>query len=493
MTHGNDRQSGGGDGGAAPGGGAAPSKAPSLLERFRSGRGEWLRTWWPWLVVAAVLTAVGWFLVKPAPPDTVVIATGRSDGAYHAFAGRYAEAFHDSGVTLDVRESAGSVENYRLLADGGSGFSVAIVQGGSVPPDLSKELRSIASLYLEPVWVFYRGGEAIGDFGGLRGKRLAVGPEGSGTRAIAQRLLAANGVATGDAAATAAAASATTAPAADAVTFHPHAGGEAADALRAGEVDAALFVLPPTNPLVRDLLADEQPHGIRLLSLDRHEAYARVFPFVSDVKLPRGVVDLARNLPPRDVHLVAPAANLVARADLHPAIVALLIRSATLVHERGDLLGAAQRFPNTQYVELPMDSAAREYFRSGPPLLQRYLPFWLAALVDRMKILLLPLITLVIPLARWAPPLYDWRIRSRIYRWYQVLRDVDQRLRDTPDGFGGRRLDAELETIATMERELGEVKVPLSYMEEFYNLRLHTQFVRRRLEERLREAAGAAS
>jgi TRAP-type uncharacterized transport system substrate-binding protein len=410
--------------------------------------------WWPWAVLAGGLLAGGWVFVKPAPPNRVVLAAGPAGGSYQWWARKYAKTFADAGVTLDVRQTFGSVDNYRHLdADAASrggplagddgGVSVAMVQSGTAPEGLTADLRAVASLYLEPVWVFHRGDPAW-QLPDLRGKRVAVGPEGSGPRSLAERLLKANGVpATSRPAPAAAAASFAAAlhmadQAADAarptsgplsvapVAFVPLTDRAAADALRAGRVDAALFVISPRHPLAAELLSDPT---VRLMSVGRHEAYARVFPFLSDVKLPRGAVDLAKDLPREDTYLLAPAANLVCRAGTHPAIVALLIQAAAAAHDRGDLLSRPGELPSTRYVEFPIDPAAAEHFRHGPPLLQRVLPWHLAAFADRMKILLLPLLTLLIPLARLAPPVYVWRMRSRIYRWYRVLREIDRKLR----------------------------------------------------------------
>ena len=423
-----------------------PGRVP-LYERFRQPSFTWdaVRAWWPWLFVAAGLLAVGWLFVKPAPPERVVLAAGPPGGSYAWWAQKYAKTFADAGVALEVRPTFGSVDNYRRLdADAArgplaadDGVSVAMVQSGTAPEGLTAELHAVASLYLEPVWVFYRGpaGQQLSD---LRGRRVAVGPEGSGPRSISERLLKAHnvpfttrpaptssplGAAINMADMTVAAVRPDAAP----VAFVPLTDRSAADALRAGRVDAAVFVFSPRHPLVAELLKDP---ALRLMSFDRHEAYARIFPFLSDVKLPRGTVDLAKDLPREDVHLLAPAANLVCRAGTHPAIVALLIQAATAAHERGDLLSRPAALPSTQFVEFPVDRAAAEHFRHGPPLLQRLLPFRVAAFVDRMKILLLPLLTLLIPLARLAPPVYVWRMRSRIYRWYRVLREIDRKLRE---------------------------------------------------------------
>jgi uncharacterized protein len=470
--------------------------APSRRELFVA--------WLPWLAASVALLLVGSLFVKPAPPKHVMIAAGPRDGAYYWFARRYAETFKAEGVDLQVRETAGTVENYRLLASGQA--DLAMTQAGAAPEGLDVELRSIASLYLEPVWVFYRGDE-LTTLAQLRSRRLAVGPPGSGTRAISQRLLAANDIETtvdqGATASQAGAERGAVAPAASSATLAstatlpttrraatvlvPLGGSAAAEALRRGDVDAAVFVISP-SPMIQSLLRDD---GLRLLQFHRHEAYARRFPFLSGVTLPEGVIDLGGDLPPRDVDLIAPAANLVARPGLHPTLVPLVCKAVTLAHERGDLLVRPGQFPSTAYVEWPVDPAAREYFRSGPPFLQRYLPFWVAALVDRSKILLLPLITLLLPLLRIGPPLYVWRTRSKIYRWYRILQNAELKLRAPGNGNGlaapasTADLNAELDLVRGLESELATVKVPLSYMQEFYNLRLHADFVRRRLEERV--------
>lgn len=456
-----------------------------LYNRFRDQTGLWetIRASWLWIFLAALLLAIGWMLVRPAPPDKVVIATGSNDGAYYWFAQQYAETFKENNVTLEVRETRGSIDNYRLLSEEPAGardedqVSVAIVQSGTAPPESLGHLRSIASLYLEPIWFFHRG-EPITHLSQLAGKRFAAGPEGSGTRSVVEKLLTANGLSW-----TSATASPATRPA---ILFDPRSGRAAAEALKSGQLDAIALVLSPRHPLIAELLS--QPE-IRLASLERHEAYSRVFPFLSDVKLPRGTIDLARDLPPEDVYLVAPAANLICRDDVHPSIVVLLMKAAMKAHERGDLLTRPGELPSTRFVEFPVNPQAAEYFKSGPPFLQRYLPFWAAALVDRMKILILPLLTLVLPLARIAPPLMVWRIRSRIYRWYRVLREIDKRIRaDAAAGNADadpRRFDDDIQTLEEMEKELAVEKVPLSYMQEFYNLRLHTDYLRRKLEDRI--------
>ena len=289
-------------------------------------------------VVLAAVVALLWQFAEPAPPRTVVIATGSASGAYHAVARHYAGYFEAAGLELVVRETAGSLENYALLGTPDSGVDVAIVQGGTAPVEKERrrELVALASLYLEPVWVFYRGEPGLGRLGQLAGRRIAVGAQGSGVRALALELLAAGG-AMGEKSGT---------------TLVDIGGDKAVAALREGAVDAALFVMGPTAPLLADLMT--MP-GVRLMSFEQSQAYARRFRYLSPVTLPSGSLDLARDLPERDVQLVAPAAVLVARKDVHPAVVALLTEAAVQTHRGGDLLSEPGTFPNATLTELPVN------------------------------------------------------------------------------------------------------------------------------------------
>lgn len=416
-------------------------------------------------VVLAAVVAVAWQFVEPAPPRTVVIATGSASGAYHAVARHYAEHFEAAGLELVVRETAGSIENYALLSNPGAGVDVAIVQGGTAPADKErrKELVAVASLYLEPVWVFYRGEVQLERLGQLEGRRIAVGEEGSGVRALSLELLAAGGVVGGQSG-----------------TVFVELGGEmAVAALREGSVDAALFVMGPGAPLISELM---HTPGVRLMSFEQAHAYARRFRYLSPVTLHRGSLDLVRDLPEREVQLVAPAAVLVARKGVHAAVVALLAEAAVRTHRGGDLLSESGRFPNDTLTELPVSEQARYYLTHGPDFLRRVLPFWLSALIHRFVVLIIPLFVVLVPLLRLTPPLYRWSIRSRIYRWYARLRVIDERLRGTLDADQVRK---DLLLLEQLEHEISDLKVPLSYMDEFYSLRLHVGYIRGRLEERL--------
>lgn len=427
----------------------------------------------PSALAACAVFWLAWQFVKPAPPDKVVIATGSPSGVYAAVAARYAERFAEAGIELEVRHTEGSGENYTLLGDSESGVDVAIVQGGTLPPNVesaeqTEGLEAVASIYLEPLWLMHRMDaqiEGVQDLLAIPKVRVAVGPDGSGTRVLARTLAFASGY--------------TPVPG-ERREDDPYLlslGGEAAaKALKAGEIDAAFFVIAPDSPMIADLLSDE---SIKVASLRRADAYTRRYRYLRRVTLPEGAVDLARNLPREDVQLVAAAAAIVVRSDTHPAVVQLLVHAARAVHKDGDLLSPPGVFPSGLRTELPVGDEAQYHLDNPPNVLHRNLPFWLASLIDRMVILIIPLLFVLIPLARLMPPVYRWRIRSRIYRWYARLRRFDDEI---GEGLDEAKASKELAKLRELEREVAAVKVPLSYMEEFYNLRLHMGYMRNRLE-----------
>lgn len=417
-----------------------------------------------WVGVAGfclmALVATYMLCVEAPPPKKLVIASGGKSGAYYQFAQKYAAELKKEGLTLEVRETAGSVENLKLLNDDSSGVGIAIIQSGVATPEQRDQFHALGSLYREPLWVFHRSETAVNRVSDLAGKRIGVGPQGSGTYAIAMQLLAANGVA--DSAGSAEHAQTTLVQ--DRVAL-------AAKALQNHEIDAAFFVAAFETDYIQELLKD---HNVRLLSFDQQEAYHRKFRHLSQVTVPEGLVDLGHNLPYANVALIAPTAMLVAREDLHPALVPLFLNAATHIHGNGDELSNPGEFPSTAYTDFPISPDARHFYKSGPPMLQRFLPFWLASLVDRLKIMIVPLVMLLVPLVRAAPPLVRWRTRRKIYLWYSALRDIDQKL---VAGMSDREIDLEFARLREIEHQVTFVEVPLSYMDEFYHLRLHLKMV----------------
>ena len=422
-----------------------------------------------WLIGAgaALLLALAYAVLQPSPPRKVVLATGVAQGAYAEFGRRYAELLRVHGITVELRASQGAAENLALLRDANSGVDLAFVQGGSDERSAaeaqadSEGLVSLGSLFHEPVWLFYRQDSAqrllkkprLTQLHQMAGWKLNVGAPGSGVPPLMAQMLEANAVPSG------------------AVQLSPLTLTPAVVELLEGRMDALVLASAPESPMVQMLL---QTPGIALFDFVQSEAYARRFAFMSAAVLPRGVVNLAADQPPTDVHLVAPTASLLAREGLHPALVQLFMQAATRVHGEAGWFQRKGEFPNAANTERPLADEAQRYLRTGPPWLQRYVPFWLANLVDRMWVMLLSLVVVLLPLARVLPPLYDRRIRSRVFRWYAQLREVDEAR--------GRRPAADLQReLDEIDAMVGRIKLPLAYADELYALRSHIQLVRKRV------------
>ncbi len=423
----------------------------------------------PFVLLVLALLAVAYFLLQPAPPRRVVLATGPEQSAYAEFGKRYVQELKRYGIEVVLEPTRGSLENLHALRDPKRNVDLGFVQGGSsdaaraVDEDRSGvPLASLGSLFFEPVWLFYREEAARGlphatlaELTQLHGWRVNFGARGSGTPGLMKKLLEANGI--------------------ERDSLKP-AGLDltpAVVALLGGELDALAFASAPESPMVQMLL---QTPGVKLFEVPQAEAYARRFPFLSPVVLPRGVADLARDVPAHDVPLLAPTTSLVARESTHPALVQLFVQAASRIHGGAGWMARAGRFPTAQSTEFPLAPEAERYYRSGPPLLQRYLPFWLANLIDRMWVVLITIIAAVIPLSRIVPPLYEFRMRRRIFRWYRQLRDIEERLAGGAVPAAGL-----LEELDRLDARAAHIAVPLSYTDELYNLRSHIALVRGRL------------
>jgi len=428
---------------------------------------------WMLLVVALVL-GVAYRFVDPAPPTSISVATGPDGGRYHQVALQLRERLAADGLDLILLPSAGSIANLDALADPQSEVSMAFVQSGidGLYEGDTSGLSGLGSLYYEPLWIFFRRSQPLELIPDLRGRRVAIGAPGSGTNAIARLLLETSHLRyTG----------------ADAdVAAREVGGSEAAAALVAGEIDAAFFVQSADGPLIAALAVDP---GLDFLDMQRAEAYRRRFPFLSTSSIPAGLIDLGRDIPPSDRRVLAPVATLVVNHRFHPALTPLVLEAARSVVGGGGLLEDAGEFPSPQYSDFPLSPEAEHYYRSGPPFLMRYMPFWAASLIDRLIILVLPLMVVVLPLARLAGPIYQWRTRSKIYRWYEYLRGADEKIRN---GSIAANVGAEMQHLREIEGELSRVEVPLSYMDQLYNLQLHLSLVLERLQHLEREARGAA-
>ena len=424
-----------------------------------------LRNNWPAITITVTVVAI--FIValvtlRNMPPRMIVMATGSEGGSFYDVGERYRAALASAGVEVRLVPTAGSAENLALLLDPNSGVNVGLVQGGTIGAEASSKLESLGTLFYEPLWLFHK--REVGNTKGhldLRGRRISVGPLGSGTRELTLELLKRNGIDKQNSELLA-------------LTTK-----ESEEKLLAGEIDALGTVNAWEAPIMQKLITDEH---IELYSFAaRADAYVALYPFLNKVVVPRGVGDLAKDLPPTDVILFAPKASLVVHKDLHPAIQYLLLDAAVRIHSRPGIFQHANQFPAAESIDLPLSREALQFYKSGRPFLHNYLPFWVAELFGTLIILLIPLFGVLYPMIRSLPPLYDWLMRSKITRIYGELRFLEDEIIDARRT--GRDISAMAVQLDHLEEQANHLKIPVAYASRLYELRNHIDVVRERLQK----------
>lgn len=417
---------------------------------------EWLAIVVPTLLILGALFFLATRFLAPPPPKSITISSGGEGGAYHKFAQRYQASLKRHGIHLEIKTSAGSMQNLARLRGAAPEASVAFVQGGTTTPEDSNNMLSLGRMFYEPLWVFHRLKDDIDRLAPLQGKRIGVGAAGSGTRSLALQLLEAAQINPNNS------------------TLVETPSAAAAEALLAGELDAAFFVAAPDADMVQKLLRSD---GVRLISLSHAEGYAKRFPWLGRIVLHKGVIDFARNIPARDVELVAAVSLLAVRDDVHPALQFALAQAAAEVHRAPGIFNADGHFPQSQSTELPMSAVAERFHKVGPPFFQRYLPFWLAVWMDRMIVLLIPILAIAVPAFKFLPALYDWRVRRPIWKWYEALHKLETDMADHPENH-----EKHLEEIQRIDEGVSAMPLPLTYSDPHYQLRSYVEYVQRRLE-----------
>ena len=419
------------------------------------------------LLMATV--ALGWLavkLIRPAPPGTVVILSGAEDSSFHNTAKRYAKIISTHGVHVKVITTDGSSENLRLLLDKKQAADVALVQTGLTEDEQSPGLNSLGTMYVQPFLIFYRDRNPLDTLTQLRGRRVAIGPEGSGTRWLALKMLEENDMSAAD------------------TPLLDLDGDDAIAALLGKKADAIFLTGEQVRGRkVRELMREP---GIRLMSLRQADGYLRRLRFLSRLEAPEGSFDLALNLPSADTQLVGTPVELIAREGLHPAISDLLIAAAREVHGKPGMYRKAGEFPAPIEHDIALSEEARRYYTSGAPFLYKRLPFWLASLVDRILIVVVPLLIVIVPLSRLIAPLYRWRVRSRIYRWYGSLMKIERDMREDITEVQRDDIDHRLTEIEALVNSL---QPPLAFADQVYVLREHIALVRRQFSAIEKQAA----
>jgi len=409
-------------------------------------------------IILVIAFAVFWFF-HSAPPHSIAVTTGPEGSMFRSTAEKYAKILARNGVKLDILPSEGSQDNLKRLLDPSIRVDIGFVQGGIADGLHIDNLVSLGSLSYEPLFVFHRGEVPAVLLSQLKGRRLAVGPVGSGTRSLALKLLAQNGIEPGAG-----------------TTFLDIEADNAAKALMDGGVDAAFFMGDSASvQTIRKLLLTPKVH---LLDFAQADAYSRRITYLKKLTFPRGSIDIGRDIPPHDITLIGPTVELIAKPTLHPALCDLLLEAATEVHGKAGLLKRQGEFPTRMEHEFPISKDATRFYKSGGGLFYRYLPFRWASLVNRVVVVFVPAIVLLIPVVRIIPKLYDWRIRSRIHRWYRMLLALENDAASHPED--GKREEL-LQRCNRIEAHVDRMKLPPSFGDQFYGLRQHIVFVRSRL------------
>ncbi len=414
--------------------------------------------WWLIAISTLVIATVLYVLfrhIEPPPPKTVTISAGAKSGAYFQFAQRYAAEMKKHGIILRVLESSGSVENLAHVSDSKSGVDFAFIQTGITDGGQSPALESLASVAFEPVWVLSAPSVTLARLVELKGTRIAIGAAGSGTQPVARELLRANQIT------------------AENATFIEMNAADGMAALAGNALDAVITIAAANAPVIENALAA----GISVMEFDQADAYARRFAWLAKVTLPKGSASLAADQPARDITLVAASANLVARADTHRAIAFLLLDIASDIHANAGPLHTLKQFPNEQNLQFAQSEESKRFFKSGRPVLQRYLPFWLANLVERLLVSIIPALAIGIPLAKLIPAFFDYREKAAVLLLYEEADLLERAVKGGMQSTDQMRL-----TLDDIEQRLAKLGLGASRHVDVYNLRGHLDLLRARLD-----------
>jgi len=404
-------------------------------------------------VLSIVSLALIYFL--PSPPSKVVMATGNKGGVLPYYGQQYREVFARFHIELELRETSGSGENIKLLQDPNSDVEIALMVGGISDGKHSPGLLSLGTVYNNPYWLFYSSNEPFDRLSQLKGKRIAVGPEGSASRSSAQQILGKGGVNS------------------ETATFSPFAGTAAVEAINDGKIDAIWIVGAPDSTSVKSLLQNPK---VRIMSLTA-KAFARLFPDLAPLELPQGVIDIEQNIPPNDVQLIGSPTKVLVRSDLHPEIVQLLLQTMVEVHGGSDIFPRVGEFPNSADTEYPVAPAAIDFYKNGPSFMQRHVPLWLSVHAQRAIAVLITAIALGLPLFRLLPLAYNWLTRRRLFYWYAQLKALEASF----DGPMDKHLSEKQAEIERIEEAVSHISFPLTFSDQLYNLRSHIEIVRRKI------------
>jgi TRAP-type uncharacterized transport system substrate-binding protein len=409
-------------------------------------------------ICLVVIIATFWF-IHSAPPGTIIITSGDDDTRFAKTAEKYQKILARNGVKLKILKSEGSLENLKRLENPSFRVDIGFVQTGVAKEHNIDKLVSLGSISYEPLYIFYRSSKPLELLSQFNGKRLAIGEDGTGTQVLALELLAMNGIKLGGATA-----------------LLEMDDEDAEKSLREGKIDAAFMMSDSaSSETMRDLL---RAPGIRLFDFSQADAYSRRFGYLNKIVLPKGSFDFGKNIPDHDISLISPTVEIIARSDLHPALSDLLLEAATEVHSRAGLTHRRGEFPAMLEHEYRISPDATRFYKSGKSFLYKYLPFWLASLLNRILVVFVPMILILIPGLRSIPALYRWRMRLRLLRWYRALLILEE---DLAANITAEKRNELLERLSQIEETVNKLKLPASFADQFFTLRSYMGMVRERL------------
>ncbi|MBN2824065.1 MAG: TAXI family TRAP transporter solute-binding subunit [Campylobacterales bacterium] len=419
----------------------------------------WVSASLTFAIVSYLLLSYTSQFIKPLPEKKITIATGREDGNYYKLALEYKKLLEKEKVEVTIIPTAGSIEALKLLEN--KKADIAFYQNGVLEGTEPKNIFSLATIYFEPIWLFYHKSSINPTYlSDLRGKKISIGEEGSGTKIVASKLLELNAVDRNN------------------TTLKTLSNDAATKALIGGEIDASFIITSPNSPIVKAMLTNS---NIALMHFRRAKAYNKTLSYISDSKLYEGTINLHQNLPSRDITLLATTASLIVNDSLENELIRLFMKEIKKIHSKASILEEANTFPSDRFLELPIHPEAKRYLKSGDTWLEKLFPFWIAHNIDRLKILILPLLTLLIPLLKGFLPIYRWSIRVKIYHWYDDISEIEFKITEnlTLD-----EINQLLQEATKLQKEIqAATKVPLAYMGEYYHLQMHLTMIIERLEK----------
>lgn len=420
---------------------------------------EWCKISFGVVIVISLILGVSYQFLDPAAPKNIKIATGTKEGSYYKFAQEYKKILKEDKFNLEIIPTAGSIEALAKLEN--KEVDLAFIQGGTANKDDINNLTSLASIYFEPIWIFYNSSLDITYINELQGKKIAIGVDGSGTQPLAIEILKQNNINAQNS------------------IFVKLPMNEAKEALESQKIDALFTVISPTSSKILSLIENE---NIKLLNIKRASAYSKRFHYITPLSIGEGVINLEKNIPSHELSLISTTATLVSQKNLHPDLIRLILKTAKKVHSQPSIFEENILFPNKDYTQIPLHVDAKHYLEKGDSFLEKIFPFWIASSIDRLIIMIIPLLTLLFPLFKGVMPIYRWRIRSKIYKWYKILHEADSKL---------ERLNKE--ELLNIQKDLHKMfdnmekdsDVPLSYMGEYYDLKVHANLILGKIEKLL--------